>query len=526
MIDIKNLTITTNDGDRKLIDNLSFTVNDGDKLAIIGEEGNGKSTLVKAIACPSDVKKYAHIAGQINLFGQSIGYLQQILDHDWDDQQVYSYFLKESPLDEDDYSLFENFGEITKYVSSFGLNPIMLENGQSIGELSGGEKVKLQIIKILTKNPDILILDEPTNDLDIKTLEWLEGFINSYSNPIIYISHDEELLEKTANCILHVEQLKKKSVSKCTYAHLDYSSYIQKRFNDLEKQAQVAEYERAQDAAQMEKWRQIYNRVDHELNTISRKDPHGARLLKKKMQSVKSQEKRFERERKEFTERPDAEEAIYLNFGDGSIPNGKIVCDIHIPQLNVGDRILSQNINLRVIGPEHVVIVGRNGAGKTTFIKELSEHLQSRQDIKVGYMPQNYSDILSKYDSVLEYVAENVYDKDELTKIRTFLACLKFTGEEVGGKISDLSGGQKAKLFIAKLMTDDCNVLILDEPTRNLSPLSNPVIRNALTQFDGAIISVSHDRKFIKEVSTEIYEFTETGLKNVTNDFFLETESE
>lgn len=138
MIDIKNLTITTNDGDRKLIDNLSFTVNDGDKLAIIGEEGNGKSTLVKAIACPSDVKKYAHIAGQINLFGQSIGYLQQILDHDWDDQQVYSYFLKESPLDEDDYSLFENFGEITKYVSSFGLNPIMLENGQSIGELSGG----------------------------------------------------------------------------------------------------------------------------------------------------------------------------------------------------------------------------------------------------------------------------------------------------------------------------------------------------------------------------------------------------
>jgi len=524
MFDVRNLSIEILQDGRKLINNLSFSLEDGDKLAIIGEEGNGKSTIAKAIIFPERVSQYANITGQIQTNGAVIGYLEQILDKDWYDQEIYRYFLKDNPLDDDDYDKYEQFGEIDKILNSIGLNSEFLESDQLIGNLSGGEKVKLQLVKLMLKNPDVLILDEPTNDLDIETLEWLEAFINKFSKPIIFISHDEELLEKTANAILHVEQLKKKTQNKCTFVHMGYREYVNKRLSDIKKQTQLALNERAEDALQMEKWRQIYNRVDHELNTISRKDPHGARLLKKKMASVKSQEKRFERERKEFTEIPDTEESIYLDFGEGKVANGKVVCDIELDSLEIKEKQLAKNIKIKVIGPEKVVIVGKNGVGKTTFIKKLVENMADRKDLVVGYMPQNYEELISCYSGVLDYVAENTYDKEELTKIRTFLACLKFTHEEVQGKIDDLSGGQKAKLFIAKLMASDCDVLILDEPTRNLSPLSNPVIREALSHYNGAIISISHDRKFIKEVGTRILELTPQGFEDVSDKFLTNEE--
>jgi len=375
------------------------------------------------------------------------------------------------------------------------------------------------LAKLLLANPDILILDEPTNDLDIETLEWLEDFIINYKKPIIYISHDEELLEKTANAILHIEQLKKKKDNKCTFVHMRYADYVKERLSNMRKQTQVAQKERADDAEKMEKFRQIYNRVDHELNTITRQDPHGARLLKKKMQAVKSQERRFERERQEFTDFPETEEPIKIDFGTGVIPNGKSVLNLSIGQLEIGDKCLSKNIHLNVSGPEKLVIIGKNGVGKTTLLKEIYGNLYGREDITVGYMPQNYEDELCQYNSVLDYVAENVDTKEELTKIRTYLGCLKFTHEEVAGDIQELSGGQKAKLFIAKLMMKECDVLILDEPTRNLSPLSNPVIRDALYAYKGAIISISHDRKFIKEVSTRVLELKNDGLVDQTEKF-------
>lgn len=525
MLDVRGLTIVIAQSGRTLIDNLSFSLNDGEKLAIIGEEGNGKSTIAKAIACPEQIRSYANISGQVTMGGNVLGYLEQILDKNWYNQEVYRYFLKDNPLDEDDYERYENFGEIDRIASSIGLKSELIDSDQKIGQLSGGEKVKLQLVKLLLKKPDVLILDEPTNDLDIETLEWLEKFIKGFNKPIIYISHDEELLEKTATAILHVEQLKKKTQNKCTFVHMGYRDYIKKRMGDIEKQTQVALNERAQDAQQMERWRQIYNRVDHELNTISRKDPHGARLLKKKMAAVKSQEKRFERERKEFTEIPDVEESIFLNFGLGKIPKGKVVCSVDFGDLQIGNKVLSTDVSLNVVGPEKVIIVGQNGVGKTTFIRLLNEELQEREDINVGYMPQNYEELLRGYTSVLDYVAETAYSKEELTRLRTYLACLKFTHEEVLGNIEDLSGGQKAKLFIAKLMASDCDVLIMDEPTRNLSPLSNPVIRSALSSFQGAIISVSHDRKFIKEVGTKVYKLTKKGFVD-TSDKFLSEDKE
>ena len=182
-------------------------------------------------------------------------------------------------------------------------------------------------------------------------------------------------------------------------------------------------------------------------------------------------------------------------------------------KLEVPFKVLAKNIELDVIGPKHITIIGENGVGKTTLLKEIIKVLESRKDIKVGIMPQDYNSYLTNYKTPLEFVAST--DINDITEARKYLGNMKFTREEMCGDIRNLSNGEIAKLFITKLVKDKCDVLVLDEPTRNVSPLSNPVIRNELKNFKGTIISVSHDRKFIEEVSTDIYELTVAGLRKV-----------
>ncbi|MBO4825178.1 MAG: ABC-F family ATP-binding cassette domain-containing protein, partial [Lachnospiraceae bacterium] len=177
-------------------------------------------------------------------------------------------------------------------------------------------------------------------------------------------------------------------------------------------------------------------------------------------------------------------------------------------------RVLSRDIFLRLRGPVKVCIVGDNGCGKTTLIKKMAEELLERPDLRVQYMPQNYEDLLDMDMTPVDYLDKSG-DKEERTRIRTYLGALKYTAEEMDHPIRALSGGQKAKVFLLKMSLSDANVLILDEPTRNFSPLSGPVIRGILKDFPGAIISISHDRKYISEVCDTVYELTESGLKAV-----------
>ena len=254
------------------------------------------------------------------------------------------------------------------------------------------------------------------------------------------------------------------------------------------------------------------NKVHYQQNTISRSDPHGAQLLKKKMHSLKSQEKKLNHA--VLTEMPDVEEGIHFFFEDVIIPKSKIIIQLEIPELKIHERVLSRNIKLDVIGNVHLCMIGKNGVGKTTFLKKIYEELRKREDIKVGYMPQAYDEVFDEYEMVLDFIAPKT--EDDITKARMYLGNLNFTREEMEGNIKKLSNGTKAKLFLIKLVLDQCNVLILDEPTRNVSPLSNPVIRKVLKDFGGTIISISHDRKYIEEVCDEIYLFTEYGLKKIS----------
>ena len=511
MLQVKNLNVYHKKDLRPLATELSFVLNDGDKAAIIGEEGNGKSTLLKLLYDERLVEDYAEYTGEILKNRSVCGYLAQELPVEDKEKTVYEFLSDESAFLEADYR------EISSAASELGLAPEMLYSDTRMGRLSGGEKVKLQLLRMRVKHPGIYLLDEPSNDIDIDTLKWLEKFIHDCKAPVLYISHDETLLENTANMIIHMEQLKRKTESRCTVIRTGYRDYVDRRQESMDRQERLAKEEKAAYEKQQEKFRRIYDKVEHQQNIVSRQDPATARLLKKKMHSVKAMEKRFERQTENMTKMPETEEAIFFRFAEGEgIPAGKWVIDYELSCLEAEGRVLSRDIRLQVKGPEKLCIVGRNGAGKTTLLKKIAEELLQRRDIRAAYMPQNYEELLDMDSTPVEYLSKT-WDKEENTRIRTYLGSMKYTVSEMEHTIRDLSGGQKAKLLLLKMSMEHRNVLILDEPTRNFSPLSGPVIRELLIGFPGAIISVSHDRKYIEEVCDKVYELDGRGLHPVVN---------
>ncbi|SHJ77873.1 ATPase components of ABC transporters with duplicated ATPase domains [Hathewaya proteolytica DSM 3090] len=509
MLEIRNLNITHRKDLQELIKDFSFVLNEGDKVAIIGEEGNGKSTLLKLIYDEGLVSDYVEYNGQILKKDVRIAYLPQELEDENKGKTVYEYFCGNPCFYDMDNK------ELSDLAYKMGMELEMFYSQQHMGKLSGGEKVKMQMASIIMEKPQVLLLDEPSNDIDMSTLQWLEEFINNCGLSVVFISHDETLLENTANIIVHLEQIRRKTICRYTVAKMGYEEYVETRLKAFQRQEQMARKEKEEYEKQQEKFRRIQQKVEHDQKNVSRQNPHGGKLLKKKMHVVKSMEKRFEKQYENMTEMPHDEEAIMVKFNeDVQLPRGKVVLDFHRDELFVHQRILSRDINLKVMGGKKICIIGKNGVGKTTLIRSIAEELLQRKDIKASYMPQNYEEELDYNKTPVEFLSIT-WDKEENSRIRTFLGSMKYTTLEMEHNIGELSGGQKAKLFFLKMIMNKHNVLILDEPTRNFSALSNPVIRNILKEYGGTIISISHDRKFIREVADTVYEFTELGLKKI-----------
>lgn len=496
MLKVNNLTVTTLKG-RKIINDFSFVLNDGDKLAVIGEEGNGKSTLLKIMA-GIDVSEYVSYTGDI-ISADRIAYLPQKIDDQYLHQDVLSFITDN---EEPDYQRLYELIRLT------GLSADLIHD-RIVSTLSGGEKVKVSIMRLLYKDPDILLLDEPTNDLDLRTLIWLESFINNTSKTVMFISHDETLLSNCASGILHMEQLKRKQEPVITLRSQSYQEYHENRRHNIARTNQLARKEKAELNKQLEKYRQIYQKVEHRQATISRGDPHGGFLLKKKMHAVKALGRKLEEKQENMTRKYEPEEAINIFFEDVSLNPDKIILDLHLDQLKVEDKVLSENIDLHVRGSDKICIIGENGSGKTTLMKVIKENLAERHDINVGYMSQNYHEIMDYGISPTSYLYDICEDR---SRAQSLLGSLKFTSEEMTHAISELSEGQKCKIILAGLILRRCNVLLLDEPTRNLSPLSNPEVRRMLVDYGGCIIAVSHDRLFIDEVCDKVYQLDAAGL--------------
>ena len=505
MFQVKNLTVTHKKDLTTLIEGLSFTLSPGDRAAVIGEEGNGKSTLLRLLYDPASVEPYAEWSGEIVDQGLRKGFLAQELSPDELALPVWAFCQGVPAFEGADPKALD------RAARQVGLDAGLFWDDRPMSTLSGGERVKLRLG--LLDEPDVLLLDEPSNDLDVATLGWLEGFLLGCKVPVLYISHDEPLLEHTANVIIHLERLRRRTAPRCTVARTGYVQYVEQRAAGFARQEQNARKERAEFDAKLDKFRQIRNKVEHQQAVITRQDPHGGRLLKKKMHAVQSMGRRFERERENMTALPEWEEAILTAFNGAksALPTGKTVLRLDLPELAAGGRTLSRSVRLWVDGPEHLGIVGANGAGKSTLLKLAAETLLSREDIRAAYMPQNYNELLLEDKTPVELLAPSGH-KDDITRARTLLGSMKYKAEEMEHPAAALSGGQRAKLLFLSMVLNGANVLVLDEPTRNFSPLSAPVIRQVLAQFPGAIISVSHDRLYLEQVCTRVLELGPEGL--------------
>ena len=506
MIKINYLTITQNKNLRDLVSDLNMTIQDGEKVAIIGEEGNGKSTLLKTLMDES-LPDFT-IRGDIQSDYQSLAYIPQKLPEELKKKSLHDYFFLDS-IDLD-YCILYRLAEELHFDSD------RFASDQEIGSLSGGEALKIQLIHELAKHFEILFLDEPSNDLDLETIDWLKGQIRKIRQTVIFISHDEDFLSETADTIVHLRLVKHRKEAETLVEHLDYDHYSEQRKANFARQSQqAANDQRAYDKT-MEKHRRVKQNVETALRAT--KDSTAGRLLAKKMKNVLSQEKRYERAAQSMTQKPLEEEEIRLFFSDiQSLPVSKVLIQLEKENLAIGDRVLVQKLQLTVRGQEKIGIIGPNGMGKSTLLAKLQQLLNDKREISLGFMPQDYHKKLQLDLSPIAYLSQTG-EKEELQKIQSHLASLNFSYPEMQHQIRSLSGGQQGKLLLLDLVLRKPNFLLLDEPTRNFSPTSQPQIRKLFATYPGGLITVSHDRRFLKEVCSIIYLITEHGLEIVNLD--------
>ena len=503
MIKINQLTITQNKDLRGLISDLNITIQDGEKVAIIGEEGNGKSTLLKTLM--GERLEDFTIRGDIQSDLQALAYIPQHLPEELKKKSLQDYFFLEST--DLDYSILYRLAEELHFDSD------RFASNQEIGSLSGGEALKIQLIHELAKPFEILFLDEPSNDLDLETVDWLKGQIQKIRQTVIFISHDEDFLSQTADTIVHLRLVKHRKEAATLVEHLDYDRYSEQRKANFARQSQqAANDQRAYDKT-MEKHRRVKQNVETALRAT--KNSTAGRLLAKKMKTVLSQEKRYEKAAHSMTQKPLEEEQIQLFFSDiQPLAASKVLLRLENETLSIGEHVLAQGLQLTIRGQEKIGIIGPNGVGKSTLLAKLQQVLSDKREISLGFMPQDYQETLNLDLSPVKFLSQTGH-KEELQKIQSFLASLNFSYPEMRHQIHSLSGGQQGKLLLLNLVLRKPNFLLLDEPTRNFSPTSQPEIRKLFANYPGGLVTVSHDRRFLKEVCRSIYRLTEHGLEVV-----------
>lgn len=504
MLTTHNLTITLGTG-RVLVDSLTFSLSGRQHAGMIAEEGNGKSTLMKLFA--GEAPEYISVTGSFHIQGKT-AMLPQKLDEAWLDHTALEYLLSEdpsSPIPDENWNLLTT---IYQQASRLRIPRGLIDADVLLKQRSGGEKVRLMMLKMLLQAADLYLLDEPVNDLDFASAAWIGDWIVNCPKPVLFISHDLALLEKCADGIIHLEARNKKTKAVSTWYPGGYAEYIEERSLQREKTRQLAAVQKREDARKKQRLNDLHNKVESALNSVPRSAPNVGKNLKDKMRAVKSAQKQLEG--KERIETDSVEEEISFFFDPVRLPAQKIVWKtegftVAVPsaaessagaERAAGKRILIAPFDLEIHGQEKVVLIGENGCGKSTLLRKAAADLMQRKDLQTGYMPQHYEESFGNASSPLDFLQRQGADR---TEAMTRLGALHFSEKEQTGPIADCSGGQKAKLYLASLALRGCNVLILDEPTRNLSPLSCSVLIGQLKDFQGCIIAASHDRRLIEE---------------------------
>lgn len=526
MIEIELNNIKKNYGLKNILDGFNLVVKSGERVALIGQNGSGKSTILKIISGQETIDN-----GAINIRkGSTIGMLNQIYENEDTDILVKDFLyesfseilqiekqlrnLEEKMTYEQNIDLLETvinkYGKLqekyqtmggyeiqekfNKICSKFNISEKMLS--QNYNCLSGGEKTKINLAKLLPKNPDILLLDEPTNHLDFESLNFLEEFVKNYNGTILIISHDRYFLDKVITKTILLEN------GKDNVYYGNYSYFIKE--DERRTLANFENYKNQQ--KQIEKMKESIKNL-RKFGEIAKNEMFFKR--------AKSIEKKLEK--MEVLEKVDLNQrSIDLKF---NIENraGKDVIKIQNLSKRFESKIIFENANMTLTYGEKVALIGKNGAGKTSLIKmilgedlQFSGEIKLGASIKMGYIPQNII-----FENTNQTILEFFLDDNSFTETqaRAKLAKYGFRGENVFKKIGFLSGGEKVRLLLIKLIQKDINFLILDEPTNHIDVDTRELLEEALAEYSGTVLFVSHDRYFINKLADRVVNIEDYGIK-------------
>lgn len=503
-----------------ILQKINFSINEGDRLGIVGVNGAGKSTLLRIIAGTIDPS-----GGNVFIAkGKSIGMLEQNamlesektlteemesafpeckriesrlakLQSEIESNASSSHGTAYERLISEFTSLTEKFREIGGYEYKSRIRSMLTrfgfpesEQGKTIDTLSGGERTRLALVRLLLVEPDILILDEPTNHLDTDTLYWLEEHLRAYPKTLLLVSHDRYFLDRTATKILDIENTKAELYTG------NYSAFATQKTEARKRQQKMYDLQQ-KEIARIEGIIQTQIHFGQEHNYIT----------------IASKKKQIEHMEK--IDAPEREPgSIRLAFAEAA-ESGNDVLEADSLSKSYGERKLFSDLSFMIKKRDHVIIMGPNGCGKSTLIKVLGGYIEADNGVIeygtgviAGYYDQEQK-TLDENKTVLEELC-SAHEKLTITQIRTALAGFLFFAEDIEKKVSVLSGGEKARLMLCKMILSKINLLILDEPTNHLDIASREALENALLSFGGTIIAVSHDRYFMKKLATRIFDLS------------------
>lgn len=517
-------------GVTNILYNINITVDDRERVAIVGANGAGKSTLLKVIT-----GEMSYDEGNIFISkDKKIGYLKQsdaLKEGNTIWQEMIGIFSDVTKLEDEmrnlekqiesendesrlhklsnEYAvLSEMFEKKDGFMIKTKINTVLTGMGFSgfsvdskVDTLSGGEKVKLGIAKLLLSQPDVLILDEPTNHLDLRSMQWLEGYLKSYPGAVIVVTHDRYFLDNVVDTIYEIERCK------ATKYPGNYTKYLEQKKSDYD--AQMKDYELQQ-------------------KEIKRLEEYVAKnqVRASTAQSAKSKQKAIDR--MELVERPDGAlrqakfrfETVYQSYKD--------VLKTNLEKIYVNDngmlKTLVENVNFAISRGEKVGLVGDNGIGKSTLFKILlglhenyKGDFEFGRNVEISYYDQEQK-MLSGDKTVLNEIWDRFPRMDEV-EVRTLLGSILFSDEDVFKKVSSLSGGEKARLAFLIIMLEKANTLFLDEPTNNLDLSAKEALDDAVSQYDGTVFFISHDRYFLNKIADKIFELTKSGVIEYTGNY-------
>lgn len=521
MISVNHLTVSY--GGFTLLNDINFHISEKDKIGLVGKNGAGKSTILKLIC-----RIQSPTSGRIDIPSDcTLGYLPQIMEHpkgktvleetmtafshirDMEQEldRIGATLAERTDYESKEYSrLIERMNDINDVLAMYrnespsaaaektliGLGFRKEDFGRPTETFSQGWNMRIELAKILLRKPDVLLLDEPTNHLDIESIQWLEDYLKIYRGSMVLISHDRKFLDNVTNRTVEI------MLGKIYDYKVPYSKYLELRKERIGQQR--AAYENQQ--RMIEKNEEFIERF---------------RYKPTKSNQVQSRIKALERlERIEVDE--EDKSAIYVKFPPAP-RSGDIVVEAKELKAGYGSKVVFDKADITITRGEKVALVGRNGEGKTTLMRVVTGELEPLggrfrigYNVNIGYYAQNQEDILDKNDTVFGTL-DRIAVGDIRSKLRDILGAFLFKGEDIDKKVAVLSGGERARLAMAKLMLNPYNLLALDEPTNHMDIRSKDILKAALQKYNGTLLVVSHDRDFLDGLVDKVYEFREGRVK-------------